>query len=87
MTFAVALTVLAPALCLLEARHVYRAGLVTVTFRTESITSPTNVSSTEAPEIWRKMTLRQKDKSCKNQSFTCNEQFAYNSAEMHEDFL
>lgn len=63
MTFAVALTVFAPALCLLEARQVYRAGLVTVTLRTESITSPTSVSSTEAPEIWRKkMAMREKDK-------------------------
>lgn len=54
VTLAVALTVLAPALCLLEARHVYRAGLFTVTLRTDRITSPIKVSSTDAPEIWRK---------------------------------
>lgn len=54
VTLAVALTVLAPALCLLEARHVYRAGLFTVTLRTDRITSPIKVSSTDAPEIWEK---------------------------------
>lgn len=50
---AVALTVLAPALCVLEARQVYRAGLFTVTLRMDRITSPTKVSSTDAPEIWK----------------------------------
>lgn len=54
VTLAVALTVLTPALCLLEARQVYRAGLFTVTFRMDWITSPDNVSSTDAPEICEK---------------------------------
>lgn len=61
VTLAVALTVLAPALCLLEARHVYRAGLFTVTLRTDRITSPVNVSSTDAPEIWKKRVGEEKD--------------------------
>lgn len=51
VTLALALTVLAPALCLLDARQVYRAGLLTVAFRTDWITSPDRVSSTDAPEI------------------------------------
>lgn len=54
VTLAVALTVLAPAVCLLEARQVYRAGLFTVTLRTDRTTSPANVSSTDASEIWRR---------------------------------
>lgn len=53
VTLAVALTVLAPALCRLEARHVNSDGLFTVTLRTDWITSPVNVSSTDAPDIWK----------------------------------
>lgn len=75
MTLALALTVLAPALCLLDARQVYRAGLLTVTFSTDWITSPDRVSSTEAPEIcgrrdaWRRVLAtrgRQKQKDPQN---------------------
>lgn len=51
VTLALALKVLAPALCLLDARQVYRAGLLTLTFRMDWITSPHRVSSTDAPEI------------------------------------
>lgn len=62
VTLAVALTVLAPALCLLEARHVYRAGLLAVSLRTDRITSPTRVSSTDEPEIWKEKTTFRKQK-------------------------
>lgn len=52
VTLALFLTVFAPPLCLLEATHVYKADLVTLILRTDCITSPTKVSSTEAPETW-----------------------------------
>lgn len=51
VTLALALTVLAPALCLLEARQVYRVGLLALTFSSDWITSPDRTSSTDASEI------------------------------------
>lgn len=57
VTLALALTVLAPALCLLEARQVYRAGLLALTFSSDWITSPDRTSSTDASVICRRAQL------------------------------